>query len=365
MNLGQQPQIVDGIRGEGLTLNSVASLPLDNMTTRSVGGWSRWLGLVPLQVRPPGQQPWYSTSMRWLARDKYPVAGTALPLTIDRNDPSVFRIEWDEVPGIDAMISSGHRVFTDPDTVEANLRAAKAARVASATDAANRSVVDQAAAAMGPGVTLDRDAIYRTIVAQQDAFQQPAPVLQRQHIDGPSARILAVGYEGSEGGALQIWGEMLLSIAVPGFARFGLRWHGWIPQRKVKTEWWDVPVTVEMGKPPKVSVLWDQVPGIEIVAPRLREVNDRMQALLAGGGQPAGVDAYRGLLAGITDPAQRALVEQQLAQGLANAPQGAAASTPPVPDPLDQLKRLGELRAAGALTEAEFAAEKARVLATM
>jgi len=32
-------------------------------------------------------------------------------------------------------------------------------------------------------------------------------------------------------------------------------------------------------------------------------------------------------------------------------------------DPLDELKKLGELRAAGVLTEAEFAAQKAKVLA--
>jgi hypothetical protein len=34
----------------------------------------------------------------------------------------------------------------------------------------------------------------------------------------------------------------------------------------------------------------------------------------------------------------------------------------PAPDPLDQLKRLGDLHVAGILTDQEFAAEKARVL---
>ena len=35
----------------------------------------------------------------------------------------------------------------------------------------------------------------------------------------------------------------------------------------------------------------------------------------------------------------------------------------PAPDPLEQLKQLGELKAAGVLTEAEFEAQKAKILA--
>jgi hypothetical protein len=43
------------------------------------------------------------------------------------------------------------------------------------------------------------------------------------------------------------------------------------------------------------------------------------------------------------------------------APPPAAAA--PEVDPLEQLKKLGELKAAGVLTEEEFAAEKAKILA--
>ena len=46
--------------------------------------------------------------------------------------------------------------------------------------------------------------------------------------------------------------------------------------------------------------------------------------------------------------------EQQYADA---EPQAAAA-----PDPLDQLKELGELKASGVLTEEEFAAQKAKIL---
>ena len=39
-----------------------------------------------------------------------------------------------------------------------------------------------------------------------------------------------------------------------------------------------------------------------------------------------------------------------------------AAAAAPAADPLDQLKQLGELKASGVLTEAEFEAQKAKIL---
>jgi hypothetical protein len=43
-------------------------------------------------------------------------------------------------------------------------------------------------------------------------------------------------------------------------------------------------------------------------------------------------------------------------------PQPAAVAAAPAPDPIEQLQRLGELRDQGVLTEAEFAAQKAKIL---
>ena len=44
-------------------------------------------------------------------------------------------------------------------------------------------------------------------------------------------------------------------------------------------------------------------------------------------------------------------------------PEPAPAPAAPQPDKLDQLKQLGELKAAGVLTDAEFEAQKAKILA--
>ena len=51
--------------------------------------------------------------------------------------------------------------------------------------------------------------------------------------------------------------------------------------------------------------------------------------------------------------------EPQQAQAYQQAPPGAAPAT----DPVEQLEKLGELRDKGVLTEAEFEAQKAKLLA--
>jgi hypothetical protein len=53
--------------------------------------------------------------------------------------------------------------------------------------------------------------------------------------------------------------------------------------------------------------------------------------------------------------------QEEQAQGGGYAEPAPAAAA--APDPLEQLKQLGELKAAGVLTDAEFEAQKAKVLA--
>ena len=53
--------------------------------------------------------------------------------------------------------------------------------------------------------------------------------------------------------------------------------------------------------------------------------------------------------------------DQQASGGYEEQPPAPAAE--PAPDPLEQLKQLGELKASGVLTDAEFEAQKAKILA--
>jgi membrane protease subunit (stomatin/prohibitin family) len=54
--------------------------------------------------------------------------------------------------------------------------------------------------------------------------------------------------------------------------------------------------------------------------------------------------------------------QQEPQQEYAEQPQ--AAAPPAAPDPIERLKELGDLRDKGVLTEEEFAAQKAKVLAS-
>ncbi|MFC5262698.1 SHOCT domain-containing protein [Kribbella qitaiheensis] len=55
--------------------------------------------------------------------------------------------------------------------------------------------------------------------------------------------------------------------------------------------------------------------------------------------------------------------EQVAPQEYAQPPQDAAPPPAPAADPLERLKTLGELKESGVLTEAEFQAQKAKILA--
>jgi putative oligomerization/nucleic acid binding protein len=356
-----------GMRGEALVLESVAALPELFVGSR-IGGWSKWLAEVPLQVRLPGHEPFYASPKVWMGRAKYPIAGTIVPVTVDIKDSSAVSIEWDDVPKIDDWIADGHQVFTDPDSVEAALREVLKAHMAEVIDSTDRTAAAQAAAYLGPGVIVDSDAIRQAIQGTRATLPKREP-LRRPPVKGPSGRILAVGRQDDEGAASRIYGEILLSVSIPGSARYGLRWKGFIPQSKLKPVWWDLPLDVDPRKPHKVKIRWDDVAGIEIATERMRAANDAFEARLTSGtalSGPAGLEAYAGILSAITDPTRRALVEQQLTQGLQYTPGAAVRPGSPAPsDPLDELKRLGERRAAGALSEAEFAAEKARLLGEM
>jgi hypothetical protein len=79
-------------------------------------------------------------------------------------------------------------------------------------------------------------------------------------------------------------------------------------------------------------------------------IQQRQQAQWAASGHPGAMPATGDYPGAMAAPA--------------GAPQAAAAAavSSPAGDVLDQLTKLGELKAAGVLTEAEFQAQKARIL---
>jgi len=83
-------------------------------------------------------------------------------------------------------------------------------------------------------------------------------------------------------------------------------------------------------------------------------IEQRKQAEWAAGGHPGGMPSPAG--------APHAAAPAAAAPAAAAPAAAAPAAAPPVSDTLAQLTQLGELKAAGVLTEDEFQIQKARIL---
>jgi len=313
---GVQPRIDDGVRGDALVVESVAGTdPIGGETVRAEG-WSRWMTGVQLLVRIPGWESYELCPKMWFKRDKYPLAGTALPVTVARDDASSLRIAWDEVPDIDDWIAAGHAVFTDPDGVEAQLRRELAACRERVRHTATHASAERAAELSGAPV--DREALHAAVARLEPETVAPAPRAPAP-ADRASGRVIAKSP--TDPSASKTYGEVVLSVAVPGRPRFGTRWRGWIPAAKFSPTWTDVPVSVDGDR---VEILW-------------REVRD-------------GLDVANELVAGANARLQETLASVQVV------------GPPSAADPLDQLKLLTRRHADGAVSDEEFAREKARLL---
>ncbi len=87
-----------------------------------------------------------------------------------------------------------------------------------------------------------------------------------------------------------------------------------------------------------------------------------MPGLLRGVARTAVV---AGTATSVSNRVSRRQAERWSQEGQESAPAPAAQAAPPAaaPDPIERLKELGELHDSGVLTDEEFAAQKAKVLA--
>jgi Short C-terminal domain len=143
-----------------------------------------------------------------------------------------------------------------------------------------------------------------------------------------------------------------------------------------------LPVTVDRANPERISIEWDEIAtGGETAAAQAQAMADAMRARGAGGaGDASGVvGQIQQMFPGATvqvmggdqpSPEQIAKLERFTGQDLdgdgqvGGAPPAAAVPEPDVDDRIEQLERLAKLRESGALSDAEFNAEKKRVLGT-
>jgi hypothetical protein len=77
----------------------------------------------------------------------------------------------------------------------------------------------------------------------------------------------------------------------------------------------------------------------------------------------ARVAVISGTATAVSNNVSRRQANKWAAQDEGQAQEAAAPAAAPAADPLEQLKQLGELKASGVLTDAEFEAQKAKILA--
>ncbi|HEY4346064.1 MAG TPA: SHOCT domain-containing protein [Gaiellaceae bacterium] len=122
-----------------------------------------------------------------------------------------------------------------------------------------------------------------------------------------------------------------------------------------------IPVLVDPDKDDRIAVDWEGEFKQGTLAD-MAEANPIIAAAMKG----AGVDIekiseqQRAAAAAGWTPSNIVIGGQLMGMPQTGVPQPPAAA----PDPLEQLKTLGELRASGVLTEAEFEAQKAKILGT-
>jgi hypothetical protein len=142
--------------------------------------------------------------------------------------------------------------------------------------------------------------------------------------------------------------SMWLDVYLEGREPYRIEHECMVPATKHPWPGTRLPVVVDRQNRERIDIQWDQ----------LKSVDERMAA---GGPAPA---PGAGLDAGQGEPQVVDLRGTPLGDQLREAlgAQGAGGSGNAVEDRLEQLKRLGELRDAGVLTQEEFEQQKARIL---
>jgi hypothetical protein len=101
----------------------------------------------------------------------------------------------------------------------------------------------------------------------------------------------------------------------------------------------EIPIKIHPNDPNKIAVQWDA---------------QKASIAAAGGDMAAVTKGFENTYSGAADAAMR--------QAMANQQAGAGAAPAAKGDPAERLKKLGELRDSGVLSDAEFEAKKAEIL---
>lgn len=347
-------------------LNGVAGTALVVRGDAGFSNLANWTGSCQLQVTVPGHEPYLTEHACWIIREKHPVRGCTLPVTVNPDDPADLRIEWDEAPTIDERISRGEPAFLDPEGVWR--RVAPLARPMSGADPHALAATRELMAAYLPGDSVLLQDMDRLIHPGATADVDVSP-WQRAALtgwppgDGSGRRLPATALVvsaskdpqpymsgdsfmpasrfASRGGSIEssAWhylAWLLLCVVLPSGSR-----HAVYLKTRVHTRHMDavLPVTVHPDDASDVHIEWSAAPDNHIAdAARINETTERMKARAA--------ESFA-LQKSMWDAAGSALTPAVAAQPR---------------DVAGDLARLQKLHDSGVLSDAEYAAQRTKIL---
>jgi hypothetical protein len=142
-----------------------------------------------------------------------------------------------------------------------------------------------------------------------------------------------------------------LMVHLEGREPYSVKHTCFVPRKKYPFPGTSLPVTVDRDDPERIRIEWDDV----------QTADERMDQRYGRSGETGGATGgpLEGIAAGqVIDVRGDPALREQVLEALGQQGQGAGAPA----DPLDRLKKLTELRDAGALTPEEFETQKKKIL---
>ena len=101
----KQPELKNPVSAQGLVVRGDSGY--------SAMSW--WSASIRLQVTVPGLAPTIVEHQCNAVREKTPLAGSVLPVEVERDDPTQVRIPWEAVPTIEQRIADRDSLIFDPE----------------------------------------------------------------------------------------------------------------------------------------------------------------------------------------------------------------------------------------------------------
>jgi hypothetical protein len=320
-----------------------------------IGSTSSWLSLATLRVRIPGRDDARVAHECMVKRDKELVRGFTVPVLVDPDDSEKLSILWDEVPTINERIECRDPVILDPEPTWRSLH----------TSQYDKNVADRIPTPWAVSTIKDWPPVGELKKGRQPgtiwviASSEDPKMCQTGSDDFMPPGRTHYRYSGviSYGPfSYQSW--VLARVNPPYGEPYGLYWRTKI----ARWHYHDVlPVAINPDDPTDVEVVWDATPNIareiaDKITADVQEAHERVETITA-----VGKESTAAALANIADP----VVREQAAQMLGKY--GVGTTNPSVPPvaaaPSTALQRLEKLHASGVLDDAEFDAERAKLLA--